>query len=62
MAYGSFPATWTGGAVTSEQWSIYITDSGITPTPENPLGALLALVICFGAFAVFIKVRKTKTK
>ncbi len=62
LAYGGFPATWTAGTLTSEQWSINLTDGGVipTPTPENPLGAVLALAICFGAFAVFVKYKKTK--
>lgn len=61
LAYGAFPATWSGGTSTSEQWSIYLTEGGLTVTPENPLGAVLALTVCFGAFAVFIKYKKTKT-
>jgi hypothetical protein len=60
MAYGSFPATWTSGTTSSNKWSIYLTTGGVIVTPENPLGAVLAFAICFGAFGVFIKYKKSK--
>ncbi len=60
-AYDTFPATWSGGTVSSEKWSIYLAGGGLASTPENPLGAVLALAVCFGAFAVFVKSRKSKS-
>ena len=58
MAYSTFPATWTGGTVTSQQWSIYLTTGGFIVTPENGLGALVALTACFGGFVAFIGYKK----
>lgn len=58
MVYGSFPATWSGGTSSSENWSIYATYTVLSPSPENALGSLIAIAACIGAFALFQKRRK----
>lgn len=54
MAYGSFPATWTGGTTSSHKWSIYITTGLLSVAPENNFGAVIAVAACLGASAVFV--------
>jgi hypothetical protein len=61
MSYGTFPVTWSSGATSNEQWSIYATYT-TTPmvTPEFSWGTLGAILLCFGAFALFVKYKKPK--
>jgi hypothetical protein len=59
MAYAAFPATWTGGTDSSEDWSIYVSYSNMpVATPEYSWGPIVAILLCFGAFAVFIRHKK----
>jgi hypothetical protein len=59
QSYGAFPTTWTGGASSSAQWSIYATyTTAPTVTPEYSWGTIAVILLCFGAFSLFVKYKK----
>jgi hypothetical protein len=63
QAYGAFPASWTGGTVSTEQWSIYVTyTAGGGSTTTTTTGTSIVSTTVLGTSTIYTVIGTTTSK